>query len=146
MKMDTLFPYANILAGLLVLVVGFLFHFIGQLISLINWELAERIGIAEKGILPEYKAYEDGMAVADVALGWIYGLAGLGLILGTPWSFKLAWFPGVVMIYHSISFWFWSRNQKKAGHKYRTESMRIGWFLANLITGVLAVLIAWIGL
>jgi len=57
--MDTLFPYANILAGLLVLVVGFLFHFIGQLISLINWELAERIGIAEKGILPEYKAYED---------------------------------------------------------------------------------------
>jgi len=143
--MITLFPYANILAGVLVLVIGFLFHFIGQLISLINWDLAVRIGIAEKGILPEYKAYETGMAAADVALGWIYGLAGSGLIFGLPWSFKLAWFPGVVMIYHSISFWFWSRNQEKAGHKYRTESMRIGWFLANLITGVLTVLVAWIG-
>jgi hypothetical protein len=143
--MNTLFPYANVLAGVLILVVGFVFHFIGQLISLINWELAERIGIAEKGILPEYKAYEEGMAVADVAIGWIYGLAGVGLILGTPWSFKLAWFPGVVMIYHSISFWFWSRNQEKAGHKYFTKSKRIGWFLVNFITGLLAVLIAWYG-
>ncbi len=145
MIMDTLFPYANILAGLLILVVGFLFHFIGQLISLINWNLAARMGIAEKGILPEYKAYETGMAVADVALGWIYGLAGLGLIFGLPWSFKLAWFPGVVLIYHGICFWFWSRNQIKAGYKYRSESMRIGWFLANLITGVLTVLVAWNG-
>lgn len=82
--MNTLFPYANVLVGMLILVVGFVFHFIGQLISLINWELAERIGIAEKGILPEYKAYEEGMAFADVAIGWTYGLAGLGLILGTP--------------------------------------------------------------
>jgi hypothetical protein len=143
--MDPLFPHANVLVGLLVFVVGFLFHFIGQLISLISWELAERIGIAERGILPEYRAYEEGMAAADVALGWIYGLAGLGLVLDLPWSFKLAYFPGVVMIYHSISFWFWSRNQIKAGNIYRTESMRIGWFLANFITGILALLIAWNG-
>jgi hypothetical protein len=145
MNMDALFPYANVLAGVLVLIVGFLFHFLGQLISLFNWELAVRIGIAEKAILPEYRAYEEGLAVADVALGWIYGLAGLGLILGSAWSFKLAFFPGVVMIYHSISFWSWSRNQIRAGHIYRTESVRIGWALANLLTGLLTVLVAWNG-
>lgn len=56
--METLFLYTHIIIGLLVLVVGFVFHFIGQLISLVNWKLAERIGIAEEGILPEYRAYE----------------------------------------------------------------------------------------
>lgn len=143
--MNTLFPYANVLAGVLILVVGFGFHFIGQLIQLISWELAVKIGIAEKGIMPEYKAYEDGMAVADVAIGWIYLLAGLGLILGVPWSLKLAWVPGVILVYHSISFWFWDRNRELAGHKYFTKSKKIGWFLANFITGLLAVLIAWYG-
>lgn len=141
--MDTLFPNAHVIAGILVLIVGFVFHFIGQLISLVNWELAERIGIVEKGILPEYRVYEGGMAAADVAIGWIYGLVGVGLIFSIPWSFKLAWFPGVIMIYHSISFWFWSHNQEKAGYKYRSTSAKIGWFLANLITGVLLVNVAW---
>jgi hypothetical protein len=140
-----IFPYANILAGVLVLIVAFGFHFIGQLISLLDWDLATRLGIAEKGMLPEYRAYENGMILADVLLGWIYGLAGVGLILGTSWSFKLAWFPGVVMIYHSIGFWFWSRNREKAGHQYQSKSTKIGWFLANLITGILTVLVAWNG-
>lgn len=108
-----IFPYINILAGVLILIVGFIFHFIGQLISLINWDFAVRMGIAEKNILPEYRAYEEGMAVADVVIGWIYGFIGVGLILGAPWSFTLAWIPGVIMIYHSISFWFWSSNQER---------------------------------
>ena len=47
--MSQVFPYANIVAGLLVLVVGFIFHWIGQLISILNWELATRIGLQEKG-------------------------------------------------------------------------------------------------
>lgn len=145
MRMETLFLYTHIIIGLLVLVVGFVFHFIGQLISLVNWKLAERIGIAKEGILPEYRAYEEGMAVADVTIGWIYGLVGVGLIFSAPWSFKLAWFPGVILIYHSISFWFWSRNQEKAGYKYRSTSTKMGWFLANLITGVLLVNVAWNG-
>lgn len=143
--MNQLFPYANIVAGALVLVVGFGFHWIGQLISILNWDLATRIGIQEKGMLPEYKVYEHGTAVADVAVGWIYGIAGLGLILGTQWGFKLAWFPGVVLVYHGISAWFWTRNQKRAGHQFMTDSMRIGWCLANVIAGLLAILIAWRG-
>ena len=109
--MNQLFPYSNIVAGVLVLVVGFAFHWIGQLISILNWDLATRIGLQEKGILPEYKVYEHGIAVADVAIGWVYGIAGLGLVLGTQWGFKLAWFPGVVLIYHGISAWFWTGNQ-----------------------------------
>ena len=143
--MNQLFPYANIVAGALVLVVGFVFHWIGQLISVINWDLATRMGLQEKELLPEYKVYEHGIAVADVAIGWIYGIAGVGLVLGTQWGFKLAWFPGVVLIYHGISFWFWSGNQKRAGHQLIAEPARIGWTLANIGTGVLAVAIAWNG-
>jgi len=96
-------------------------------------------------LLPEYKVYEHGIAVADVTIGWIYGIAGVGLVLGTQWGFKLAWFPGVVLIYHGISYWFWSRNQKRAGHQLLAEPVRIGWTLANIGTGVLAVAIAWNG-
>ena len=141
--MDQVFPYANIVAGVLVLAVGFIFHWIGQLISILDWDLATRMGLQEKGMLPEYKVYEHAIAVADVAIGWIYGIAGVGLILGTPWGFKLAWFPGVVLIYHSISFWFWTRNQRKSGHRLTADSLRIGWSVANMITGVLAILVAW---
>lgn len=140
--MFELFPYANIISGVLVLIIGFLFHFIGQLISVIDWDLAVKIGIAEKEILPEYKDYELGMAVADVLIGWMYAFIGLGLILSTAWSFKLAWIPGVIFIYHSISFWFWSRNHEKRGYKYRSTAGRVGWFLANLISGFLILTVA----
>ena len=140
--MDQVFPYVDIAAGVLVLVVGFIFHWIGQLISILNWDLATRMGLQEKGP-PEYKVYEHAIAVADAAIGWIYGIAGVGLILGAPWGFKLAWFPGVVLIYHSISFWFWTRNQKRSGHQLTADSLRIGWSVANMITGVLAILVAW---
>jgi hypothetical protein len=129
--------------GVLVLIVGFLFHWIGQLISLLNWDLATRIGLQEAALSPEYKVYEHAIAAADVALGWIYGLAGLGLVLGTPWGYKLAWFPGVVLVYHSISYWFWTGNRRKAGHGLVADSTRIGWPLANFVTGALAILVAW---
>jgi hypothetical protein len=141
--MDQVFPYANIVAGVLVLIVGFGFHWLGQLVCVINWEVATKLGIAEKGLKPEYKAYEHAIAVADVALGWIYGIAGIALIIDAQLGYKLAWFPGVVMIYHSITFWFLTANRRKAGHQYTTDSVRITWFLMNFVTGVLAVLVAW---
>ncbi|NIM91663.1 MAG: hypothetical protein GTO17_12030 [Candidatus Aminicenantes bacterium] len=143
--MNQIFPYANIIAGVLVLIVGFIFHWVGQLICLINWELATKIGFAEKGMIPEYRVYEEAIAVADVLIGWIYGIAGIGLILGTTWGFKLAWFPGVILVYHSLSVWFWTNNQRKAGHRLMSDSARIIWSLANFITGILAILIAWHG-
>jgi hypothetical protein len=143
--MNQLFTGANIVAGILVLVVGFVFHWIGQLISILNWDLATRIGLQEKGMLPEYKVYEHAIAVADLAIGWVYGIAGIGLILGTTWSYKLAWFPGVILVYHSIGFWLWTGNRRKSGHQLTSDSVRIAWSLANMVTGVLAVLVAWTG-
>lgn len=138
-----LFAYDHIIAGILVLIIGFVFHFIGQLISLIDWKLAVNLKIAEKELLSEYKDYEQGMAMADVIIGWIYFFIGVGLILGTPWSFKLAWIPGVIFIYHSLSFWFWSRKQEQKGHKYRSTLGKTGWFLINLLSGILIILVAW---
>ena len=141
--MSEIFPYANIVVGMLVIVIGFGFHWIGQLISVLNWGFATRIGLQEKGMSPEYKVYEHAIAVADVAMGWIYGIAGVGLMIGADWGYMLAWFPGVVMIYHSISAWAWHRNQKKLGTQLVSDSFRITWCLANAITGILAVLVAW---
>lgn len=139
------FPYVGITAGALILIVGFGFHWIGQLISLINRDLAIRIGLWEAGMPPEYEVYENAIAVADVAIGWIYGIVGIGLILGAQWGYTLAWIPGVILIYHSISFWFWTGNQKKAGHQltFTKNPARAGWFLANFITGMLAVTVAF---
>lgn len=141
--MNPLFPYANIITGALILIVGFLFHWIGQLVSVLNWDLAMKIGIQERDMPQEYRVYEHGIAVADVAIGWIYGIAGIGLIIGASWGYKLAWIPGVVLIYHGLSYWFWTANQKRAGH--RVAPYRIAWSLVNVISGGLAILIAWNG-
>jgi hypothetical protein len=138
-----IFPYANIVVGILVFIVGFIFHWLGQLISLIDWDFATRIGLQEKKALPEYKVYEHAMATADVLIGWIYGIAAIGLILNISWAYILAWFPGVIMIYHSLSFWFWIGNQNKSGNPTTSNALRVAWFLVNLVTGVLAVWVAW---
>ena len=141
--MSHLFPYDNIVIGILIFIVGFLFHWIGQLVSIINWDFATKIGLQELNMPKEYIAYERAIAVADSIIGWIYGLAALGLILGTNWGYKLAWFPGVILIYHSLSFWFWTGNRRKAGHVLTPAPLRIGWTIANFVTGALTVLFVW---
>jgi len=140
---NEIFPYANIIVGILILIVGFIFHWIGQLISVINWKYATKIGLQEKKMLPEFRVYEHAIAVADVMIGWIYGIAAVGLILNISWTFKLIWIPGVILIYHSISFWFWIGNQNRLDHKMISNSFRIVWFLLNFITGILCILLIW---
>ena len=120
-----------------------MFHWIAQITSLVNWDFATRIGIQEKNMIPEFKVYERGIAAADAIIGWIYGIAAVGLILNTPWAYKLAWFPGVIFIYHGLSFWFWVGNQNRAGYPINSKGLRIGWSLANLVTGILTILVVW---
>lgn len=105
--MTPLFPYSNIILGAMLLVVGFLFHWVGQLISLINWDLAVKLGIAEPGLAPEFKAYERAIAVADVALAWIYGIAAVGLFLNAEWGYRR---PGAASA-RSVTFIWLSRRQ-----------------------------------
>jgi hypothetical protein len=143
--MDYLVSHFHIVTGVSILIVAFLFHWVGQLISVLNWDFATRLGLQEKKLLPEHKVYEHGIAVADVSLGWIYGIAGLGLVIGAPWAFKLAWIPGIVLIYHAISYWFWTRNRNRAGHQMESNAIRILWTVANLITGAMAIHVAWYG-
>ncbi|MFW9773498.1 MAG: hypothetical protein ACFFEO_15215 [Candidatus Thorarchaeota archaeon] len=138
-----IFPYANIVVGILLFIVGVIFHWIGQLVSVINWEFARKIGIREKKTLPEFEVYERGMATAEAIIGWIYVVAAVGLFYNIPWSYTLAWFPGSILVYHSISYWFWIGNQNKSGNPTTSNKFRIVWFLLNLITGVLCILIAW---
>jgi hypothetical protein len=134
-----------IIAGILLLVVGFGFHWIGQLISVLNWPLAERLGLQEASAPREYRVYEHGVAMADVALGWLYGVAGFGLLIGAAWAPKLAFLPGSILLYHSLSFWFWSRNQRRDGHPLMGAGTRVVWTLANALTAALTLWVAWNG-
>jgi hypothetical protein len=144
-EMTHVFQYDNVVAGVLVLVVGFAFHWMGQGLSVINWDLATRLGLQDKGMPQEYKVYEHAIAVADVSVGWIYGLAGVGLLIGASWGYKLAWVPGAIFLYHAISFWAWTGNQRRAGRHISTggTAVRVGWTVANAVAGLVAVLVAW---
>ena len=143
--MSALFSYANLLAGTLVLVIGFGFHWLGQLLSVINWDLATRLGLQEKSMPPEYRVYEHGIAVADIAVGWIYGVAGLGLLFNASWAYTLAWIPGAILVYHALSAWVWENNRRAAGHGLWSNTMRNSWCGINLFTGILTLLVAWSG-
>ena len=141
--MNHLFPYDNVVIGVLILIIGFGFHWIGQLISVFNWGFATKIGLQESKLLNEYKVYEHAIAVSDVLVGWLYCGASIGLFLNTSWGYKLTWIPGVILLYHSLNFWFWTKNRRKDGNKLISDSVRIGWFIANFVTGLLAILLAW---
>jgi len=140
---DQLFPYDNIVAGLAVFIVGFVFHWVGQLVSLLNWEFATKLGIQERGMLPEYKVYEHAIAKADVSLGWIHGLASIGLVFGADWGFKLAWISAAILVYHGLSFWFWTVNQRRAGNQLTSAPLRIIWSLANITAGLFTMMVTW---
>ncbi|HOO78717.1 MAG TPA: hypothetical protein PLI51_08065, partial [bacterium] len=144
-KMGSLFPYANVVAGALIVVVGVCFHWLGQLVSVVNWGLATRLGLQEKALPPEYKVYEHALAVADVALGWIYGVAAVGLFLDAGWGYKLAWIPGSILLYHAVGAWVWEANRRAAGHRLMSDSLRIGWCFANAVAGVFVLAVAWAG-
>lgn len=141
--MNYLFPYDNIVIGILILIIGFGAHWIGQLVSIINWKFATRIGIQEPGLSEEYKVYEHAIAVSDSLIGWIYGLTAVGLFLNASWGYKLACFPGVILLYHSINYWFWTKNRRRDGNKLVSDTMRICWSFANFITGLLTILLSW---
>ncbi len=143
--MSALFPHANLLAGLLILIVGVGFHFCGQLLSVLNWPLAERLGLQEANMPPGYRAYEHGTAMGDVLLGWTYGLAALWLFLGADWGYKLAAIPGAVLVYHALCAWFWEVDRRRDGNGFWTDRFRAAWCGANLITGLLALATAWAG-
>lgn len=143
--MNEIFPFANKVAGLLILLVGFVFHWVGQLISVISWDRATQMGLQEKGAPPEYKVYEHGIAVADVAIAWVYGVAGIGLLVGATWAPQLAWVPAAILPYHAISAWFWSRNQKSNGHPLKSDAFWGIWCGVNMLTGALALAVAWTG-
>jgi len=141
---DQIFPQANIVAGVLVLIVGFGLHFLGQLYSLLNLQGAIKLGIQEADMPDEYRAYELGIAVADVLIGWTYAIAGIGLIVDAPWAYVWAWIPAVALTYHGLSHWFWTRNQQRAGYDrpFTRWPARHIWLGANLSTGLLAMAVA----
>ena len=145
-EIDTIPYYANIIVGALIFIVGFCFHWLGQLISVLNWKLATKLGLQEKEMRPEYKVYEHAIAVADTAIGWLYGVVAVGLFLNIEWSYKLALIPGSILIYHSISAWVWEGNRRATGHRLWSNSLRIAWCSINFLTGFLALIIAWTGM
>ena len=141
--LSQIIPYANIIVGILVLVIGFVIHWIGQLISVLNWDLATKWTLQHKNLPQEFKVYEHATALADVIIAWIYGIVAVGLILDISWAYKLVWIPGTVFLYHGLYYWFYIGNQNKIGKQTTSNRFRITWTLLNVGTGILSILIAW---
>ena len=143
--MSALFPYANQIAAVCVIVVAFGFHFCGQLISVLNWSLACRLGLQEGDDPPDYYPYEHGTAMGDVLIGWTYPVAAVGLLMGKHWGYALAWLPGSVLLYHSLCAWFWEVDRRAMGNGKWTDGFRALWCGANFATGGLTIAVAWAG-
>ncbi len=141
--MEPVLPYAKIIAALLILVIGFGFHWLGQAISLVNPGLAVRLGVLEDGLLPEFRVYEDAIAKADVIIGWTYPLAAIGLLMDADWGARLAWVPGSIFVYHGLSAWFWEANRRKLRHRHFSEPLRRLWCFSNIGAGLLVIFVAW---
>lgn len=142
--MNHIFPHDNVVAGVLVFIIGFLFHWAGQMVSVINWNMATRIGLQEDGLPPKYKDYEHAIALSDVLVGIVYLPAAVGLVFNYPWAYKLAWVPGSIFLYHSLNFWFSTGNRRKAGYYLESNSVRIVWAGTNFFAGLLVVAVSWI--
>ena len=133
-------------AGTLFLVVAFLFHWVGQTLSLIDFDLALKLGIQEDGIPPEFSAYELGIAVGNCALGWTYGIAGVGVLVKKQWGYRMAWLPSVVLLYHSLCFNEWTAGWIRLGYgalPLAQPAGRYSWFVANLATAIIGLHVAW---
>jgi hypothetical protein len=143
--MSNLFPYANHVLAAALLVLGLGFHFLGQLVSVMNWPFATRIGLQEKQLAPDQADYEYSIAVADVSLGWLYGLAAVGLATGAEWGYLLAIVPGSILLYHAIFAWVCEGRRRKAGQGLWSDAFRITWCGANALTACLALAVGWAG-
>ena len=139
-----IFPGANVLAGVLLLLVGFLCHWVASLISLSSWDLAVRLGFQMSNLTTEMQVYVRAFAVADSLIGWIYGLSGIGMLWNKAWGYQTAWF-GLILVYYAINFLAWTHLRMNLGYHMTVDEppIRFTWFFANLVTGVLAVAVAW---
>ena len=139
--MYELFPYSNVLAGTLVLIVGFGIHWLSQVSLFLNWELMPRHGFGIN-IASNPKGYDRFIAISDVTIGWMYGIIGVGLFLGTGWGYLLAWIPGVILTLEGIGYWI-TTSKKHNPIVKDTYFTRIEWSALNLVTGLFVILIAW---
>ena len=139
--MGELFPYSNILAGSLVLIVGFGIHWLNQVANLLHWELMPKQGLVIN-IPVNTKKIERFISISDITIGWLYGIIGVGLYLGTSWGYTLAWIPGIMLTVEGISYWIMT-NPKHATTKYFSYFTRMEWSALNFFTGILIILVAW---
>jgi len=139
--MYELFPYSNILAGTLVLIVGFGIHWLSQLSMFLHWELMPRHGFGIN-ISDKPKGYDRFIAISDITIGWLYGIIGVGLLMGTSWGYFLAWIPGIILTLEGIGYWMMT-NKKHTPIVKDTYFSRIEWSALNLFTGLFVILVAW---
>ena len=139
--MEELFPYSNILGGVLVLIVGFGIHWLNRVALYLHWEFMPRHGF---GIIfgDSQNNYNRWITISDMTIGWLYGVIGVGLILGMDWGYDLAWIPGVILTLEGISYWI-NNGKKKSDPAQYTYFTPSEWKVLNLLTGLFVIIIAW---
>ena len=139
--MQSLFPFAHIIAGIIILIVGFGFHFLGQLMGFLYWEPELKHSFIINMPI-KAKGYAHIVAISDVAIGWSYAIIGMGMYIGKSWSYTLAWIPGIILFLEGISFWTW-RNQNNRPAQDLSLTERIEWSGLNIVSGLFILLVAW---
>jgi len=139
--MNELFPYSNILAASLLLIVGFGIHWLNQLSLFLHWELMPRHGFGIN-LSSSQKGYDRLIAISDITIGWLYGIIGVGLFMGTEWGYALAWIPGIILTIEGISYWIMTgkKQMQPLAESYFT---RVEWSSLNLVTGMFIMVVAW---
>lgn len=139
--MQSLFPFAHIIGGVLILIVGFGFHFLGQLMGFLHWEPELKHSFIINMPIKS-TGYEHLVAVSDIAIGWSYAIIGMGLYLGRPWGYTLAWIPGIILLLEGSSFLTWCC-LKKVQKPDLSLLERVEWGSLNIVSGLFIILIAW---
>ena len=95
---NEIFPFANIIVGILIFIVGFIFHWFFQLISAINWNYATKIGVQEKEMIPE-KVY---LGKNDTPIKWFKAAK----VRHDKWVDMKRHFPGDPGVFYGNTFVF----------------------------------------
>lgn len=128
-----LFPGSDTLAGSLMLLLAL--RWIARVCSLVGYHLSAALGIPRGTRSSRRRPVTREDEAIQITVGWIYAIAGSGLILGAAWAPVPACIAGFLLILQGARSWPF------LGKSFISLATVL-WSLFNLATGLLVLVIA----